>query len=457
MRRGVVSTFTRNAPEPLTVVPKRSQYTSPQLPSPTRLRLLQDGGEGELEQGEEEGEASGSPSSWWVDCPDSPSILGGAAARTCLSHGGLQRCWYTYTAGTASATTATPLVVDIHGLQSCAEQMTRFSGWREAADAHGFVVVWPQASQSLVGYAEPYSSWNAGRCCSSSAASYADVDDVGFLRRMIASVLAAHTIDPSRVYFAGHSNGCMMAQRMALNASDLIAAVGCHGGFLVATPDADAFPAQPPGYAAVPVMLVHGTADVTVTWNRSWSESGLGGGLNNVTWPGAMHNLAMWAQLNGCTNQASVQWYGAGKGRYGLHKHTACSGGSEVVLMELPGEGHFPYPSMGGIDVNTTRACWDFVSRFTRGSDPYPASLPPPPPLPPPALPPNAREDGSADSTVIISAADGGAAGLFACIVLGYACFCRRAGRSAGRALRSGRMEKRIGAKSETSTSQPAV
>ena len=202
---------------------------------------------------------------------------------------------------------------------------------------------------------------------------------------------------------------------------------------------------------------MHGTADVTVTWNRSWSESGLGSGLNNVTWPGAMHNLAMWAQLNGCTNQASVQWYGAGKGRYGLHKHTACSGGSEVVLMELPGEGHFPYPSMGGIDVNTTRACWDFVSRFTRGSDPYPASLPPPPPLPPPTLPPNAREDGSADSTVIIAAAGGGAAGLIACIVLGYACFCRRAGRSAGRALRSGRMEKRIGAKSETSTSQPAV
>jgi len=268
-----------------------------------------------------------------------------------------------YTAGAASATAPPPLVVDMHGLMGCAYHMWRFSGWREAADAHGFVVAWPQSSQALAGHAEQFSSWNAGRCCSSASA--ARVDDVGFLRKMTLATIAAHNVDPARVYFAGHSNGCMMAQKMALEASDLVAAVCCHAGYLMQAPDADAFPARPPGYSPVAVMTIQGAADTVVPWARAWSGGSVG--ADDVWWPGAPHNLAMWAKLNGCDGSASAEWHGEGPGRYRLHAHTACANGTQAKLMEVPAVGHMPYRFETGVEIDTTAACWDFVSAFTRG------------------------------------------------------------------------------------------
>lgn len=40
------------------------------------------------------------------------------------------------------------------------------------------------------------------------------------------------TIDKTRIYMAGHSNGCVASMAMAAQASDLVAAVCCHAGSL---------------------------------------------------------------------------------------------------------------------------------------------------------------------------------------------------------------------------------
>ena len=47
---------------------------------------------------------------------------------------------------------------------------------------------------------------------------------MSFLREMVGQVAAVHPVDANRIYFSGHSNGCMMAQRMLAQASDLVAA-----------------------------------------------------------------------------------------------------------------------------------------------------------------------------------------------------------------------------------------
>jgi poly(3-hydroxybutyrate) depolymerase len=45
------------------------------------------------------------------------------------------------------------------------------------------------------------------------------------------NVAATHGADLERhVYWAGHSNGCAMAQRMAAEAPEIVAAVGCQNG-----------------------------------------------------------------------------------------------------------------------------------------------------------------------------------------------------------------------------------
>ena len=77
------------------------------------------------------------------------------------------------------------------------------------AEQNNFILVTPQGVEK---------SWNAGRCCGQARAAKLNVDDVSFLRMVAADVLAAEPgVDPTRVYFAGHSTGCMMAQRMALD------------------------------------------------------------------------------------------------------------------------------------------------------------------------------------------------------------------------------------------------
>ena len=43
-------------------------------------------------------------------------------------------------------------------------------------------------------------------------------------------------VDPQRIYLTGHSNGCALAQRVAIESSDLVAAVACMGMYRLQFP-----------------------------------------------------------------------------------------------------------------------------------------------------------------------------------------------------------------------------
>ena len=50
------------------------------------------------------------------------------------------------------------------------------------------------------------------------------MDDVGYLIGLVKETQALVSIDPKRIYFAGHSNGGFMTHAMACYHSDIIAA-----------------------------------------------------------------------------------------------------------------------------------------------------------------------------------------------------------------------------------------
>ena len=334
------------------------------------------------------------------------ALLARVTAQTCGSHhqttqhtlttpDGRSRFYLKYKPSVITAISNLPLVIELHGLGACASELYSYSGWKSMADQNRFILVTPQGVSQ---------SWNAGRCCGQSREAQLNVDDVSFLRVVTAQVLTSEpSIDPARIYFAGHSTGCMMAQRMAIEASDLVTAVACHSGTLMVAPS---YPASntittPSDYTPVPVMEIHGQLDRTVSFDYTTF-------FGVPFFPGALRNLGWWRQLNGCpTTSPTNAFYES----YSIKLHTGCTGGSQAALIDIPSAGHFPFLSFPPY-IDTTQIAWNFVQQFYRQLPPnspprigaqsppvLPVSSPPlsssPPPLPPtphlrlpPKLPP---------------------------------------------------------------------
>jgi len=205
------------------------------------------------------------------------------------------------------------------------------SKWPALADKEGFIVVWPYG----VG-----KSWNAGKTCCDPA-SKNNIDDVGFLRALIAEVVKTDGVDPTKVYLSGHYNGCAMAQRFAAEASDVTAAVACMAFYLLV--DAAS------SYSPVSVMEFHGTSDPTVSYQPG----------KHV---GAVANLRRWAKMNNCSGSPFETWR---QGQSFVQTYKNCKDGTEMSLMTMDKAGHYPYGGKGN-PIDSTKMAWEFMRRFTR-------------------------------------------------------------------------------------------
>lgn len=253
--------------------------------------------------------------------------------RECLVHDAVERCWSIQTSGLDEPR---PLVIDMHGWGGNGEQQRGNSRFDVVAAQEGFVAVWPDGRNS---------SWNAGAaCCGSSSAR--GVDDVGFLRSLIASVGSAHNVDLDRVYLTGFSNGCAMAQRMAAEASDVIAAVACTSLYRLVPVAA--------GYTPVPILEMHGSLDETIFYAPSTFE---GEPLS-----GAVANAESWATINGCSGEPIENEIDDHKV---LRTYVGCAPGVEVALVTVDDAFHNVY-IVDDPRTSAAQLLWDFVSRFAR-------------------------------------------------------------------------------------------
>ena len=146
-----------------------------------------------------------------------------------------------------------PLLFVLHGFGGNAQAMSSFTNIEDSLDAYDLdaVVVYPSGTGAEQGLPQ---SWNAGTCCP--FATFDLVDDVAFFDELIASLIAQYEIDTTRVWVVGHSNGGMMAYRLACELSTRITAIGVAAGALVIDTCA---PARP-----VSALHVHGELDTVV-------------------------------------------------------------------------------------------------------------------------------------------------------------------------------------------------
>lgn len=260
----------------------------------------------------------------------------------------------------AASGRALPVLLSFHGAGGTAAGQQRFTQTDAIADREGFLVVYPEGTDSgglLV--------WNAGTCCGPRVAG--QVDDVGFALAVVDDLALRIAVDPHRFYATGMSNGAMMAHRLAAEASTRVAAIAPVAGGLVFQRFA---PARP-----VSVLHIHSLDDPIALFRGGLGRSLAGNERMN---PNVDKMMARWAAADGCTAGPEVR-----AERRDARGHTArllswsgCAGGSEVRLWRLTGAGHVwpgsqPDPRLRLLGTPTTvidanEEIWRFLSRFRR-------------------------------------------------------------------------------------------
>jgi polyhydroxybutyrate depolymerase len=169
-----------------------------------------------------------------------------------LMHDGLERTYIIYVPAIYDENTAVPLVINIHGLGSNANEQMVYGNFTAIADTANFIVVHPNGTEDGQGQ----TFWNSF--------SSLGVDDVGFISAMIDHVSSQYNIDENCIYSTGMSNGGFMSYYLACNLSERIAAIASvTGSMVIGLPES--CNAQHP----TPVMEIHGTSDGVVPYNGS--------------------------------------------------------------------------------------------------------------------------------------------------------------------------------------------
>lgn len=150
------------------------------------------------------------------------------------------------------STSPMPLVIVIHGTVGTGKKMEDSLGFNPYADRYGFAVAYPDAYVSDNG--KNTTRWNDGRDTLES--SKLGVDDVGFIRDMVADIGQRIPLDRSRVFVTGPSNGGIMTYRLICEASDLFAAAAPVIGNIAVSTSQTCSPRHP-----MSILAINGTED----------------------------------------------------------------------------------------------------------------------------------------------------------------------------------------------------
>jgi polyhydroxybutyrate depolymerase len=166
-----------------------------------------------------------------------------------------------------------PVVFMFHGTSGDGERFFSISGWREKADAEGFIAVFPSALTYCYkedengdgdfddpGERTVTTKWASGRlgtpamplCTEDELAAQPSLlraladhplmDDVAFVRVMLAILERQYQVDDRRIYASGFSNGASMTSRLVIEMSDRFAAIATSAGALEVAATAAARP-----------------------------------------------------------------------------------------------------------------------------------------------------------------------------------------------------------------------
>jgi polyhydroxybutyrate depolymerase len=269
---------------------------------------------------------------------------------------GLKRCYQIHVPVFYTSSKPVPLLIALHGGGGNSARMGKFSGFDKLSDRDTFLVVYPQAYEK---------HWNDGRDMDIYASQKDQVDDVGFISALIDTVQKKYTIDPSKVYVTGMSNGGMMSYRLACELGHRIKAIAAVIANIPVKLKDSCNPSQ-----AIPVLIMNGTEDPLMPFEGGDVHLGKRKNLGKVI--STAETVKFWLDKNRCTGKPLLQNLPDKDPADGCRvtETVYCTGVNQVVLYTIVGGGHnmpgctpyLPKSIIGNTcgDINGAEVIWAF-------------------------------------------------------------------------------------------------
>jgi len=257
-----------------------------------------------------------------------------------IFHDGNQREYKLYIPASYNSNTNVPLVFSFHGLTSNANLNFLYTKFHEIADTAGFILVHPQG---MLLQGVPH--WNVG------LSGFSNIDDLGFTNALLDTIISQYSIDQSRIYTCGMSNGGYMSFLLGCQLSSRFAAVASVTGSMTNSIYNQCNPSHP-----TPVLQIHGTMDPTVLYNGNFTSKP----IEDV--------IQYWVNFNNChatptiTNLPDLV---STDGSTVIHyEYSGGNNGSEVVHFKVINGGHDWPGAWGNQDINASVEIWRFFSNY---------------------------------------------------------------------------------------------
>lgn len=276
-----------------------------------------------------------------------------------LEHDGIIRKYNLHLPSGYDKNSPTPVVIYLHGgggsIRAAYED-----GIDKASDEFGFILAIPAGTGPIP---DRLLRWNGGTWDGAGSRGYAvdnNIDDVGFISKLIDEVIKEFSVDENRIYATGISNGALMTYRLGCELSDKIAAIA-----VVAAP------AMPSNYVPsrpISVMLLHGTADPVAPFY------GGKGGIRNVSFQAhsAKDMVDYWVEKNACPKDFTTSYE---NGRVKCLSYGPCRNSTVIEFCTIEGGGHTwpsgwqysPVDRIGPVSYDISfEQIWEFFKKHPR-------------------------------------------------------------------------------------------
>ncbi len=265
-----------------------------------------------------------------------------------LSNQGHIRTFYIYTPKSYNPSRPMPLVMVFHGDGGSGRSISTVTHFNDLAEQKGFIAVYPDAINNR---------WSL------STKSSRKVDDGLFVASLIEGIQQTKNIDSTRIYATGFSKGAILAQALACQMPNKIAAFASVAGSLPSRlkPSCQAHP--------VSMMMINGTKDQSVNYEGDATSQRLA--LISVP-----ETVNFWRTQDQCLSPVQNQQVSKPNPSHLLVKtsrYANCRAGSEVMLASVVNGGHFwpggasTDPTLNKVNANlgfnATKTIWTFFER----------------------------------------------------------------------------------------------